>query len=62
MKHYRDVRGLGNVAVSRHAQERIMDARISQAMFERVLLSGTDTPMGTKCGVAREGCAANSHS
>ncbi|OZB15229.1 MAG: hypothetical protein B7X53_11955 [Hyphomonas sp. 34-62-18] len=40
MKHYyADVRGLGNVAVSRHAQARMADAGISQENFERVLLN-----------------------
>lgn len=48
MKHfYRDVPRLGNVAVSRHAQERMMDAGIREPMFERVLLAGSDTPIGT---------------
>lgn len=48
MKHfYRNVPNLGNVAVSRHAQERIMEARISEPMFERILLCGLDTPIGT---------------
>jgi hypothetical protein len=48
MKHfYRDVPRLGNVAVSPHAQERMMDTGIPEEMFERVLLSGLDTPIGT---------------
>jgi hypothetical protein len=48
MKHfYRDVPGLGNVALSRHAQERMVDARISEPMFERVLLSGLDSTIGS---------------
>lgn len=39
MKHfYRDVKGLGNVAVSRHAQERMEDEGVSQELFDRVLL------------------------
>jgi hypothetical protein len=47
MKHfYRDVPRLGNVVVSRHAQERMMDTGIPEPMFERVLLSGLDTPIG----------------
>ncbi|SDH19245.1 DUF4258 domain-containing protein [Pelagibacterium luteolum] len=40
MKHYYDdVKGLGNVAVSRHAQARMADDGISQEVFERVLLN-----------------------
>ena len=49
MKHfYRDVPGLGNVAVSRHAQSRAEEDGISQEAFERVLLTPlhTDTPDG----------------
>jgi hypothetical protein len=39
MKHfYRNVRGLGNVAVSRHAQARMEADGISQEAFERALL------------------------
>jgi hypothetical protein len=48
MKHfYRGVPGLGNVALSRHAQEQMVDARISEPMIERVLLSGLDTPIAS---------------
>ena len=48
MKHfYRNVPNLGNVAVSRHAQERIREARISEPSFERILIGGLDTPIGT---------------
>ena len=36
---YRDVKGLGNVAVSRHAQANMDRQGISQELFERVLLS-----------------------
>jgi hypothetical protein len=36
--YYPDVPGLGNVAVSRHAQERMDEYKISQAAFERALL------------------------
>jgi hypothetical protein len=36
---YRDVPGLGNVAVSRHAQARAEEEGISQEAFDRVLLS-----------------------
>jgi hypothetical protein len=47
-KHfYSDVPRLGNVAVSRHAQERMMDTGIPEPMFERVLFSGLDTPIST---------------
>ena len=39
MKHfYRDVKGLGNVAVSRHAQARMEELGISQEAFDRALL------------------------
>jgi hypothetical protein len=39
MKHfYRDVKGLGNVAVSRHAQASMEAEGISQAAFNRALL------------------------
>ncbi len=48
MQHFhRDVPRLGNVAVSRHAQERMIDTGIPERMFERVLLSGLDTQIGT---------------
>jgi len=49
MKHfYRDVPGLGNVAVSRHAQARAEEDGISQESFDRVLLSplNPDVPDG----------------
>jgi hypothetical protein len=36
---YRHVKGLGNVAVSRHAQANMDRQGISQELFERVLLS-----------------------
>src|SRR5258707_14913100 len=40
MNHfYRNVTGLGNVAVSRHAQERMEADGISQEAFDRVLLT-----------------------
>lgn len=40
MKHYyEDVKGLGNVAVSRHAQARMADNGITQEIFERILLN-----------------------
>jgi hypothetical protein len=41
MKHfYRDVKGLGNVAVSRHAQARMEDEGVSQELFDRVEVYG----------------------
>jgi hypothetical protein len=49
VKHfYRDVPGLGNVAVSRHAQARAEEEGISQEAFDRVLLSPVipDVPDG----------------
>lgn len=49
MEHfYRDVPHLGNVAVSRHAQDRISEESISSELFERVLLKPTkrDIPDG----------------
>lgn len=36
--YYKNVPRLGNVAVSRHAQERMDEHNISQAAFERALL------------------------
>ena len=36
---YRDVTGLGHVAVSRHAQAKMDREGISQELFERVLLN-----------------------
>ena len=48
VKHsHSDVPRMGNVAVSRHAQDRMKDIGIPERMFERVLLSGLDTPIGT---------------
>ncbi|KKQ77820.1 MAG: hypothetical protein A3A96_01850 [Candidatus Zambryskibacteria bacterium RIFCSPLOWO2_01_FULL_39_39] len=49
MEHfYRDVPGLGNVAVSRHAQEQMQKGDISESLFQKVLLSptGSDIPDG----------------
>jgi hypothetical protein len=45
---YRDVPGLGNVAVSRHAQQRAEEDGISQEAFDRVLLEPltADVPDG----------------
>ncbi len=43
MKHfYRNVRGLGNVAVSRHAQARLDEEGISQETFDKALLEPTE--------------------
>jgi len=50
MNHfYRNVTGLGNVAVSRHAQERMEADGISQQAFDRVLFTpvNPDIPDGT---------------
>lgn len=42
MEHFfRNVRGLGNVAVSRHAQARIAEDGIPEQVFIRALLSPT---------------------
>jgi hypothetical protein len=38
---YRNVKGLGNVAVSRHAQERMDAEGVSEELFEKALLSPT---------------------
>ncbi len=47
MDHYfPDVPGLGNVAVSRHAQARMVEDRISEHAFKDALLNGTTTPDG----------------
>ena len=47
MNHYfEDVPGLGNVALSRHAQTRAEQDGISEAMVLDVLLQGQDTPDG----------------
>ena len=51
MNHfYRDVPGLGNVAVSRHAQGRAEEDGISQEAFDRVLLDPltADVPDGAE--------------
>ena len=54
MKHYfENVPGLGNVAVSRHAQQRVEDEKISEKAFEDALMSGVDTPEGMEA-VGRE--------
>jgi hypothetical protein len=47
MQHYYpDVPGLGNVAVSRHAQERMREDGISEDEFRDALLSGETIPDG----------------
>lgn len=44
--YYEDVPGLGNIAISRHAQDRAASHCISDEMVEDVLINGTDTPDG----------------
>ena len=44
--YYPKVKGLGNVAVSRHAQERAAGDSISEVQFQDVLNNGKDTPAG----------------
>lgn len=39
--YYPDVPRLGNVAISRHAQQRMAELKISQGVFERVLFNPT---------------------
>lgn len=47
MKHYfENVSGLGNIAVSRHAQERMLSENISEESFIRTLETGRDIPDG----------------
>ena len=47
MDHYfPNVPGLGNVALSRHAQERMRQDGISENEFKEALLHGTTTPDG----------------
>ena len=47
MEHYfPNVPGLGNVALSRHAQERMVQDGISERELKEVLLRGTTTPDG----------------
>jgi hypothetical protein len=45
---YRNIPGLGNVAVSRHAQSQMINAGITQEAFDKALLQPTrpDTPDG----------------
>ena len=47
MDHYfPDVPGLGNIAVSRHAQARMQEDGISEAAFRDVLMHGDTVPDG----------------
>ena len=47
MKHYfPDVPGIGNVAVSRHAQERLAEDGVSEHEFEDALFNGETVPEG----------------
>ena len=47
MEHYfADVPGLGNVAISHHAQERMARDGISEEDFKEALLRGTTIPDG----------------
>ena len=47
MEHYfPNVPGLGNVAVSRHAQERMVQDGISEKQLREALLRGATTPDG----------------
>jgi hypothetical protein len=47
MDHYfPNVPGLGNVAVSRHAQDRILDEGIAESTFRDALLHGETIPDG----------------
>ena len=58
MEHYfPNVPGLGNVVLSRHAQQRMVEDGISERELTEALLHGTTTPDGQqvvwreKCGV-----------
>ena len=56
MKHYyANVPGLGNVAVSRYAQDRLAEDGISEREFEAVLLRGDSVPRGAGHPLAPEG-------
>ena len=47
MNHYfKNVPGLGNVAVSRHAQEQVTRDKISDIEFESALTKGSQAPDG----------------
>lgn len=45
-RFYKDVPGLGHVAVSRHTQRRAGELGVTSRMFEDVLYQGEDTPDG----------------
>ena len=61
-KHfYRGVLRLGNVAVSRHAQARMIAEGVTQEAFDRALLTPTHPDVGTvrMCfGASGTGCAS----
>ena len=44
--YFEDVPGIGNVAVSRHAQERAESEGITMRAFEQALLNGVTIPEG----------------
>ena len=44
--YYENVPGLGNIALSRHAQERAAAQSISDEAVEETLMYGKDTPDG----------------
>lgn len=44
--YYEDVPRLGNIALSRHAQDRAADQSIGDEVVEEVLMNGKDTPDG----------------
>jgi hypothetical protein len=47
MKHYfENVPGIGNVAISRHAQTRAVEDSISEATFADALVNGSTIPDG----------------
>jgi hypothetical protein len=49
MKHfYRDVPGIGHVALSRHAQARLDNDGITEAMVEDALFNGRSVPDGSQ--------------
>jgi len=44
--YFENVPGIGNVAVSRHAQERAASEGVSERAFEQTLVNGTTIPEG----------------
>jgi hypothetical protein len=63
MDHYfPDVPGLGNVAVSSHAQARMVEDGISDHDFKEALLNGSTTPDGARRSLARKGWRQGGHS